>query len=64
MKARKMSKKMPFSGQKIEERQKNILQWNAGGLSNPKMTEIKKPSMNKTVMFLSSKKLMLKKRNH
>jgi len=55
---------MPFSGQKIEERQKNILQWNAGGLSNPKMTEIKKPSMNKTVMFLSSKKLMLKKRNH
>ena len=42
MKARKMNKKMPFSGQKSEERQMNIHQWNAGGLSNPKMTEIKK----------------------
>jgi hypothetical protein len=42
MKARKMSKKMPFSGQKSEEIHMNIHQWNARGLSNPKMTEIKK----------------------
>jgi hypothetical protein len=42
MKARKMSKKMPFSGQKLEERRMNILQWKTGGLSSPKMTEIKK----------------------
>ena len=42
MKAQKMSKKMYFLGQKHEERYMNILQWNAGGLSSPKMTEIKK----------------------
>jgi hypothetical protein len=42
MKTRKMSKKMPFSGQKLEERHMNILQWKAGGLSSPEMTEIKK----------------------
>ena len=43
VKARKMSKTMSFSGQKKnEERQMNNLQWNAGGLSSPKLTEIKK----------------------
>jgi hypothetical protein len=42
MKASKMSKKMSFSRQKSEERQMNNLQWNARGLSSPKLTEIKK----------------------
>jgi len=42
MKARTVSKKMPFSGQKLEERCMTILQWKMGGLSSPKMTEVKK----------------------
>ena len=42
MKAREMSKKIPFSGQKSEQREMNIFQWYARGLSSPKMTEIKK----------------------
>jgi hypothetical protein len=53
MKARKMSKKMPFSGQKLEERYVNILHWKGGGLSSPKMTEIKKTVNEEILMFLS-----------
>jgi hypothetical protein len=40
---------------KDKERHMNILKWNAGGLSSPKMTEIKKTiNEKKTQMFLSS----------
>jgi hypothetical protein len=41
MEARKMSKKMPFSGQRVKK-DMNTFKWNKGGLSSPKMTENKK----------------------
>jgi hypothetical protein len=62
MKARKMSKKIPFSGQKIEGRQINNLQWNVEGLSSPKMTEIKKTGNEENDDFLSSTKLKSQKK--
>jgi hypothetical protein len=65
MKARKMSKEMPFSGQKSEERQMNNRQWNAGGLSNLKMTEIKKTvnEENIDVLIIKEANVTKKKKN-
>jgi len=63
MKARKTNKKMPFSGQKSEARQMNINQWNAGGLSNPKMTEIKKTANEENTDVLIIKEANVTNRN-
>jgi len=63
MNARKMSKKMPFSGQKSEERQMNIHQWNPGGLSNAKMTEIKKTVNEENIDVLIIKEATVTNKN-
>jgi hypothetical protein len=63
MKARTMSKKMPFLGQKSEERHMNILQWNAGGLSSPKMTEIKKTVNEENIEVLITNEANFTKEN-
>ena len=63
MKASKMSKKMPFLGQKSEERHMNILQWNAGGLSGPKMTEIKKTVNEESIDVLITNETNVTKEN-
>jgi hypothetical protein len=64
IKARKMSKKMPFSGQKLEERCMNILQWKAGGLSCPKMTEIKKTVNEENIDVLIMNEAKIKKKKN
>ena len=62
-KARKMNKKMPFSEHKKEERRMNILQWYAGGLSSPKMTEIKKTANEENIDVLIINKDNVTKEN-
>jgi hypothetical protein len=42
----------------------NILQWNAGGLSSPKMTEIKKTMNEENIDILITNEADIKQRIH